>query len=79
MQIEIEQHRDQRVLKARYDDELVDELVFVAPHAAQALAQGLLLLRRQVVDDQHLEIGPVDAHLRLAPLFLFDCGLFVEV
>src|SRR5439155_17143339 len=79
LQVEIEQHRDQRILKARDDDDLVDELVFVAPHAAQPLPHRLLFLRREIVDDQQLEVRAIDPYLGLAPLFFLDRGFFVEM
>ena len=46
LQVEVEEDSDQRVLEARHDDDLVDELVIVAAHAVQALAQRIFLLRR---------------------------------
>ena len=47
-----------RVVKARDHDDLVDERIIGAAPPPELLTQRALLLLRQVLDDQDLEIGP---------------------
>ena len=57
LDVEVGQDRDQRVLDALHDQELVKELVVRPPCVAQALLERRLLQRPHGVDHQHLEIG----------------------
>jgi hypothetical protein len=59
LNVVIEQSRNNRVFTARYDDDIVDELIIVAPHADEPLAEFVFFLRGDIVDDENLEIGSV--------------------
>ena len=58
LQLEVQPGGHQRVVEARYHDDLVGELVVRPAPAAEFLAQRALLLLGHVLDDQHLEVGP---------------------
>ena len=57
LDVVVEQHRDQRVLKARHHDRLVLEGIFRPPHALHVGPQPAFLMLVHVIDDQHLEVG----------------------
>ncbi len=70
LDVVIEQHRDQRVLEARHDDDVVDEVVLRPAQFANPLAQAPRLLVAALVDEQHLEVGPL-VMLLVVELFVF--------
>ncbi len=57
LDVVIEQHRDQRILKAGDDNRLIMERIFRAAHPGDVGAQPAFLLLVDIIDDQHLEIG----------------------
>ena len=61
LDVVIEQDGDDRVFEAGNDDDVVDELVLVAPHLDEARAQCLDLDLADLVHDQDLEVGPLFA------------------
>ncbi len=59
LQLEVQPGGHHRVVEARHHDYFVGELVVRSAPAAEFLAQRALLLLGHVLDDQHLEVGPV--------------------
>src|ERR1700733_2592473 len=63
LQREVQPRGHDRFVETGHDHDLEDELVVRAARLAQLLAQRALLLLGYVLDDQHLEVGPVPAGL----------------
>ena len=56
LDVVVEENRDERVLEAPNDDEVVHEVVLVSLHLQQALADLPLLAGREVVDHENFEV-----------------------
>ena len=57
--LKLNSDRDQRVLEARHDDDVVDEVVLGPAQAMQAVTQPANLVITAFVDEQHLEVRPL--------------------
>ncbi len=76
LQPEVQPGGHHRLVETGHHDDLVDEPVVRAPPPPQLFPQRALLLLGQVLDDEHLEVGPVAAELLRRVAFAFVCVIF---